>query len=164
VFLVLGFRASGAWPVATCATAVLGYGAWTLWEYNVHRFLFHEAWSPLIHGHLAHHAAPRHTIGLPFFVAIAIAGLLYAACRLAMPVPHAYFFTAGAYLGWLYYGILHHVEHATDLSLPSYRRLRRHHLVHHARMSSNFGVSTTVWDRLFGTRLDRSPGSRRDVS
>jgi sterol desaturase/sphingolipid hydroxylase (fatty acid hydroxylase superfamily) len=164
VFLVQGIRTSDPWPLAPCLTAALGYGAWTLWEYHVHRFLFHEAWSPFVQAHLAHHAAPRGTIGLPFFAAVGIAGLLYASCRLVMPPSHAYFFTAGAYLGWLYYGILHHVEHATDLSLASYRRLRRHHLVHHAKMASNFGVSTTAWDRLFGTHLDRSSGSRRDVS
>jgi sterol desaturase/sphingolipid hydroxylase (fatty acid hydroxylase superfamily) len=101
---------------------------------------------------------------LPFFVAFLIAAALLAACRLAMPDPHPYFFVAGAYLGWLYYGILHHVEHCTDLSLSSYRRLRRHHLLHHAMISTNFGVSTTLWDRLFGTYRERRSGSRRDGS
>lgn len=140
-----------ATPWAAVATVALGYLAWTLWEYNVHRFLFHRRWSPFARGHLAHHTTPRRTIGLPFFVAFALACTLFAACRLVLPRPYPYYFVTGAYAGWLAYGVLHHVEHVTDLALPRYRRLRRHHFMHHAAMSTNFGVSTTLWDRVFGT-------------
>jgi len=155
LFLTLGLRAGGANSLARFTVVALGYCGWTLFEYNVHRFLFHGEWSPLAPGHLAHHAAPRRTIGMPFFVAFGIAATLFAVCWLAMPMPYPYFFVAGAYLGWLCYGILHHVEHVADLSLRPYRSLRRHHLAHHRAMSTNFGVSTTSWDRLFGTHLGR---------
>jgi sterol desaturase/sphingolipid hydroxylase (fatty acid hydroxylase superfamily) len=164
VFLVLGLRAGGQVPVAACLMFVLGCGAWTLWEYYVHRFLFHEEWSPFASGHLAHHVAPQRAIGLPFFVAFALASMLFAACRLVLPAPYPYFFVAGAYLGWFYYGILHHLEHATDLSFARYRRLRRHHFAHHSVMSTNFGVSTTVWDRVFGTHRERQSGARREAA
>src|SRR5437899_3273678 len=52
---------------------------------------------------------------MPFFVAFGIAATLFAVCWLVMPMPYPYFFVAGAYLGWLCYGILHHVEHVADL-------------------------------------------------
>jgi hypothetical protein len=116
LFLTLGLRAGGANSLARFTSVALGYCGWTLFEYNVHRFLFHGEWSPLAPGHLAHHAAPRRTIGLPFFVAFGIAATLFAVCWLAMPIPYPYFFVVGAYLGWLSYGILHHVEHVADLS------------------------------------------------
>jgi sterol desaturase/sphingolipid hydroxylase (fatty acid hydroxylase superfamily) len=30
-------------------------------------------------------------------------------------------------------------------------RLERFHDAHHARQNVNFGITTTMWDRLFGT-------------
>jgi sterol desaturase/sphingolipid hydroxylase (fatty acid hydroxylase superfamily) len=160
-FVGVGMRPGVPPAPATCAALLLGGATWTLWEYYVHRFLFHEAGSPFASGHLAHHEAPRDAIGLPFFVAFLLASLLFAGCRLVLPDPYPCFFVAGAYLGWLYYGILHHVEHATDFRFAPYRRLRRHHFVHHGAMSTNFGVSTTFWDRLFGTHSERRRGPAR---
>jgi 4-hydroxysphinganine ceramide fatty acyl 2-hydroxylase len=154
LFLVLGLRASGAHPVAAVTVAALGYLGWTLFEYHVHRFVFHGPWSPLAADHLAHHAAPRRTIGLPVFTAPAIAGGLFVVCwRLKMPMPYPYLFVAGAYFGYLYYAVLHHLEHMMDLPLHPYRCLQRHHIQHHGVVSANFGVSTTCWDRLFRTYL-----------
>jgi sterol desaturase/sphingolipid hydroxylase (fatty acid hydroxylase superfamily) len=164
LFLALGLRASGPVPLTPCLAALLGWGVYTFCEYYAHRYLFHEPWSPFAHDHLAHHAAPRRTIGQPFFSPIVIAVVLCGACQWVLPGPHAYLFVAGAYLGWLYYGTLHHVEHAADFSLASYRRLRRHHLLHHAAMSTNFGVSTTLWDRVFGTHLERPRARCRDIA
>jgi sterol desaturase/sphingolipid hydroxylase (fatty acid hydroxylase superfamily) len=49
---------------------------------------------------------------------------------------------------------VHHVQHhrGDDLSLVGYfRRHERHHHLHHHRQVVNFGISTTMWDRLFGT-------------
>jgi 4-hydroxysphinganine ceramide fatty acyl 2-hydroxylase len=153
LFVALGLRAGGAHPVAALVVASLGYVGWTLFEYNVHRFLFHGPWRPLSASHLAHHAVPRATIGLPVFTAPAIAVGLFAACSSKMPMPYPYLFVAGAYFGYLWYAILHHLEHVLELSLLPYRRLRRHHIDHHGTVSANFGVSTTCWDRLFRTHL-----------
>lgn len=161
VFLYFGARSTDAHATAAAAAVALGYLGWTLFEYGVHRFLFHGRWPALASGHLAHHAAPRRTIGLPFFLALAIALALFGICSRIMPEPYAFFAVAGAYFGWLSYGILHHAEHATDLSLSPYRHLRRHHLLHHASMSANFGVSTTCWDHVFGTHV--ATGGRHDT-
>lgn len=159
LFLHLGARSGEIRPATAAAALGFGYLGWTLFEYGVHRFLFHGRWTALASGHLAHHASPRRTIGLPFFLAFAIALALFGLSSLMMPRAYAFFAVAGAYLGWLYYGILHHAEHATDLSLQPYRDLRRHHLLHHASMSANFGVSTTCWDHVFGTHV--ATGGRR---
>jgi sterol desaturase/sphingolipid hydroxylase (fatty acid hydroxylase superfamily) len=68
---------------------------------------------------------------------------------------------SGIIAGWLWYGIVHHVIHhrrprglAVALRVASHR-----HLLHHSPyLSGNFGVTTAVWDRLFGTLI--SPRAR----
>jgi len=158
VFLAMGLgeRAAASWLLALAAGS-LGYLWWTLFEYLVHRFVFHGRWTVVSASHLAHHADPARAIGLPFFVAFLVALTLYGTSRLVLPMPYPYFFVAGAYFGWLCYGILHHVEHAIDIPLMRYRHLRRHHLVHHGAGTTNYGVTTTCWDQLFGTQVRRSP-------
>ena len=60
----------------------------------------------------------------------------------------------GLYAGYNYFALLHHWQHhrSQDLAGVTYlRRLERLHHLHHHRPVVNFGISTTIWDRLFGT-------------
>ena len=151
---VLGFAAGGAGAgdaLRGAAAVAAGWAGWTLWEYQVHRFAFHRRESPLESSHLVHHAAPRAVNGLPFFVALLIALALFGVLRLFLSTPFACLAVAGAYMGYVHYSILHHVQHATPRSYGPYRRLRRHHMLHHRFIDRNFGVTTTLWDRVFGT-------------
>jgi sterol desaturase/sphingolipid hydroxylase (fatty acid hydroxylase superfamily) len=60
----------------------------------------------------------------------------------------------GLYAGYNYFALVHHWQHhrGNDLACVAYwRRLERLHHLHHHRQVVNFGISTTMWDRLFGT-------------
>jgi hypothetical protein len=60
-------------------------------------------------------------------------------------------FVAGALIAYAWYLFVHHrAHHGTNtLSLP----LLEHHRSHHRFATRNYGVSTTFWDRVFGTIL-----------
>ena len=60
----------------------------------------------------------------------------------------------GLYAGYNYFALVHHLQHhrGKDLAGVAYlRRLERLHDLHHHRQVVNFGISTKIWDRLFGT-------------
>src|ERR1035438_9783757 len=60
-------------------------------------------------------------------------------------------FVAGALVAYAWYLFVHHCAHhgADKLPLP----LLKHHRSHHRFASRNYGVSTTLWDHVFGTML-----------
>ena len=153
-FLALGLnRFSGPWIVA-CGVALVGFMSWGLLEYVVHRWVLHGPPSMARRGHAQHHANPRALISTPLFVimtgALAISGLL----GLVLPAGLGALLVFGLYAGYNYFALVHHLQHhlGNDLACVGYfgRRERLHHL-HHHRHVVNFGISTTIWDHLFGT-------------
>lgn len=74
---------------------------------------------------------------------------------------------SGLITGWLWYGVVHHVIHyrrprrlAIALRAASYR-----HLLHHSPyLSGNLGVTTAVWDFLFGTHISSATRAVSDCS
>jgi dihydroceramide fatty acyl 2-hydroxylase len=144
---------------ASCALFVSGMALWTLIEYLMHRFVFHLTprgrlgvlFAYLIHG--VHHAFPedRRRWLMPPVVTVPVAIGLFLALRLLIGTASLPVF-AGAIFGYLAYDLLHYASHAGALRgrVPHY--LRQHHLTHHYRMpESRFGVSSPLWDRVFGT-------------
>ena len=62
-------------------------------------------------------------------------------------------------VGYLVYVFVHHASHHLRIA-PGHilYRARMRHLAHHHRDDSNYGVTTGLWDRAFGTagrRLER---------
>lgn len=140
------------WLGATLA----GAGSWTLIEYLLHRFVFHRM--PLIADlHHAHHATPRAYLGTPTWLSLLIlGGLFFLPIWRLFTLSIALGALTGLIIGWLWYGIVHHVIHhhrprrlAIALKAASHRHLR-HHFAHG---SGNFGVTTPLWDHVFGTRI-----------
>lgn len=135
---------------------------WTLFEYLMHRFAFHFiADSPrakrfiyVLHGN--HHEYPRdkERLFMPpvpsLIIASAIFVLLYSVLE-----THVFMFFPGFLLGYLIYGTMHFAIHAWN---PPYKWMkplwRNHHLHHYKNEHQGFGVSTTLWDRVFGTMFD----------
>ena len=59
---------------------------------------------------------------------------------------------AGFMHGYLAYDMLHSAIHRGVLGTPLGRFIRRHHLQHHyATPDRRFGVSSPLWDLIFGT-------------
>jgi sterol desaturase/sphingolipid hydroxylase (fatty acid hydroxylase superfamily) len=143
--------------VAAVAAVLIGAVTWTFLEYVIHRWLGHDARTrpnPFAAEHVRHHSegnyfAPTYKKA---FAALVFAVLLMGpAVWLVGPV------VGPAYLGGLLvmytgYEILHRREHTHPGVNAHFRALRRHHFHHHfADPSSNHGVTTTFWDRVFGT-------------
>ena len=139
------------------ALAIFGLLFWTLAEYGIHRFLYHHApvLSPL---HDAHHRAPNDLIGVPSFISSGLVVVLgYLPFRAFAPVGAAGFAT-GLLAGYAVYMFVHHATHHMKIRPGDWLYdARVRHMAHHYHEDTNFGVSTGVWDRVFGTT-----GRRRD--
>ena len=166
----LAFKGLSSWPAGTAwqwfpCMVVLGFAVvWTLTEYVVHRHFFHgkvrwrwqEEFMFLIHG--IHHVQPHTSTRLvsPLTFSIPVASLFFLFFRTIFQVigqlPLAYPFMSGFILGYITYDVLHWTLHHVPVKHPWLKRLRRHHLEHHFKDSTNkFGVSTEAWDHVFGT-------------
>src|SRR6267378_2425981 len=60
-------------------------------------------------------------------------------------------FVAGALVAYAWYLFVHHCAHHGPDKLPL--PLLMHHQSHHRFATRNYGVSTTLWDHVFGTML-----------
>ncbi len=147
---------------------VVGLGIWTFTEYSLHRTAFHwvpnTSWGPrfhfLVHG--VHHdfekdpyrlvmpPAVSLVVGTVFYVLFAwIEGLLVGQGVAAGWHWGAF---AGFVLGYVNYDVTHYMLHHFRPKSKRMKRLRAHHMNHHHNHDDlRFGVSTTVWDRVFGT-------------
>ena len=64
-------------------------------------------------------------------------------------------FFPGFLFGYLMYGTMHYAIHAWSPPFKWMKPLwRNHHLHHYKEQEKGFGVSTTIWDRVFGTMFD----------
>lgn len=153
-------RASGHVTWASAAewlgAAMAGLVLWTLAEYALHRIALHRMpyFSPM---HGLHHASPLAFIGTPSWISVAVLSLVILvpawAC-LGFNVANG--LTVGVMLGYWWYGVVHHViHHHTNTSSPSYfNELRAWHMRHHySPKNGNFGVTTPLWDHVFGTAI-----------
>jgi len=123
---------------------LLGIAAWTLAEYWIHRLAFHgpTQFEPM---HQMHHAKPKDMIGIASwgtFAGFAIVWLLLGAS-----------FTAGFMFGYLAYCIIHvRMHHGSRVRFSRYVSFMfDHHAGHHRGGKGNFGVSSPIWDFVFGT-------------
>jgi sterol desaturase/sphingolipid hydroxylase (fatty acid hydroxylase superfamily) len=144
---------------------LLGLFIWTLSEYVLHRFLFHyPASTPrqeriffLFHG--VHHAQPRSKTRLvmPPVLSIPLAAVFYGLFWLVLDVLLGRSFLvgpmfAGFISGYLTYDMLHYSIHHFQMRTGYWKMIRRHHMHHHFQTpNQRFGVSSPLWDHVFGT-------------
>jgi sterol desaturase/sphingolipid hydroxylase (fatty acid hydroxylase superfamily) len=68
---------------------------------------------------------------------------------------HALMFFPGFLLGYLLYASMHYAIHAWNPPFKWMKPLwRNHHLHHYKNEHHGFGVSSTLWDLVFGTMFD----------
>lgn len=145
-----------------------GYMLWTLFEYWLHRLVFHFEpkdgigarlhW--IIHG--VHHDHPNDPMRLvmPPAVSVPLAAIVFAVMWLATGTAYAPGLAAGFYAGYLVYDMLHYALHHTVPSGRVGRALRERHMRHHFQDDTKgFGISAPYWDEVFRT----SPIGRRQV-
>jgi sterol desaturase/sphingolipid hydroxylase (fatty acid hydroxylase superfamily) len=105
--------------------------------------------------HLSHHDNPRLRgrvfSGLVISAPVATAYLLLAWFTIGSLRAAAYLFT-GLMMGYFYYEWLHFRSHHRKARLRLFRYLRRYHLLHHYQTPKlRFGVSSPLFDIIFGT-------------
>jgi sterol desaturase/sphingolipid hydroxylase (fatty acid hydroxylase superfamily) len=132
---------------------------WTFFEYLMHRFVFHhhsdnEKMQKVIYtAHGVHHEYPRDRdrLFMPPIPSLIIACIVFSIFSLVMG-PHAFMFFPGFLTGYLIYGSMHYAIHAIA---PPFKFMkswwRYHHLHHYKDDSKGFGVSSPLWDHVFGT-------------
>lgn len=151
--LIAHFGHRGDWPVAAMAL-VTGFIVWTLLEYIIHRFILHR-FMPFRKWHDQHHSEPRAEIGTPTVISLLVlsVGVFLPAILLAGVKPGGGF-ALGILAGYGIYAWMHHGEHHWRAGNRWFRQLKRGHAIHHhTRSDRNFGVTTSFWDRIFGTHL-----------
>jgi sterol desaturase/sphingolipid hydroxylase (fatty acid hydroxylase superfamily) len=147
------------WWIAAACGAML----WTLAEYLVHRFVYHKV--PVLRQlHGLHHSHPSDLIGAPIWVSVACFSLLFFLIARLWDIEIAGGATGGLIAGYVWYLLIHDAVHRWQLAEKSWLRTHRlRHLRHHRHpVPGNFGVTTGVWDLVFGTVIapGRPPTSR----
>jgi sterol desaturase/sphingolipid hydroxylase (fatty acid hydroxylase superfamily) len=138
---------------------VLGLAIWTLLEYIIHRYIFHYEPSSragkqfhfMVHG--VHHDYPNDAkrLVMPPAVSIPLAilfyGLFFLTFRHAAPA-----IWAGFAAGYICYDGIHYAIHHLPMNAGILSRLKQHHLRHHfSDDHAGYGVSSPLWDYVFGT-------------
>lgn len=147
---------------------VLGFLASSLVEYLLHKEYLHRDnnMDHITKHHRDYHGeicyskpgAPWNDIASsPAYIIANIA--LYAPLSImayfaSVPFGSAFTMTAIAYTMWI--EVAHYMYHAplktfierTDV----FRKIKEHHRIHHVVYNSNYGIGSSVWDRIFGTK------------
>jgi len=143
----------GEWVLFVVAGAL----AWTFIEYLVHRWLYHHA--PFFREmHDMHHNEPHAHIGAPPIIGIVLIFAIFYAPLLTVNAIAASGVTVGILIGYVGYMVVHHAAHYWSMPQSSWLyQLRRHHALHHHHAEDcNFGITTSLWDRVFGTAVQTS--------
>jgi sterol desaturase/sphingolipid hydroxylase (fatty acid hydroxylase superfamily) len=136
--------------------AALGFVAWTLTEYSLHRFLGHEAKFKNLFKmeHMAHHANKDYfaPAWMKLIVATAIGTGMYFTLNLVFSFEITVVFTGAFISSFLGYEFYHYYLHVVPPRTRLGKELRKHHFYHHfTNPMLNHGVTTTFWDKVFGT-------------
>lgn len=134
---------------------------WSLIEYGLHRFVFHitvrdPRWRDRLNGsHTVHHGEPANPDkllvrpGYAIAISTALFFILYTATRDAFAVAGL---LSGVWLGFLYYELVHYRVHTSGATRGFIAAQRRAHFYHHYRDNHRaFGVTSPLWDFVFGT-------------
>jgi sterol desaturase/sphingolipid hydroxylase (fatty acid hydroxylase superfamily) len=155
-----------AWSLSKHSVAVsaglvgAGYALWTLFEYWLHRLVFHfepqEGLGARLHWiiHGVHHDHPNDPLRLvmPPAVSVPLGALVFAALYAAFGPGYAPGVGAGFFAGYLAYDLTHYYLHHFRPRGPLGRTLRERHMRHHFQDDTRgFGISAPYWDEVFGT-------------
>jgi dihydroceramide fatty acyl 2-hydroxylase len=174
IVALAAWELSNATVALTVALFVAGYALWTLFEYWLHRIVFHFEpedglgarmhW--IIHG--VHHDHPNDPLRLvmPPAVSVPLALVVFGVLYLIFGSGYAPGLGAGFFTGYLAYDMIHYYLHHFRPRGRWGRMLRERHMRHHFQDETRgFGISAPYWDEVFGTssrgvRAGASPKER----
>ncbi|PVU96291.1 hypothetical protein BB560_005817 [Smittium megazygosporum] len=150
---------------------ITGVVVWPLFEYSMHRFIFHfdrnipdgtiaQVTHFMLHGF--HHFLPMDSMRLvmPPALSCFIGLCVYTPLSYIIPpgITHALF--CGLALMYIVYDETHYWLHHGYFKYDFIKRLKSFHLEHHYRVfNRGYGVTSDLWDRVFGTTFDDIPAN-----
>jgi sterol desaturase/sphingolipid hydroxylase (fatty acid hydroxylase superfamily) len=162
LLLLIGLKWSHVSRSIMPVVYISGVLFWTLFEYFMHRYIFHinshfkktDRFQYIIHG--VHHQHPRdeERVFMPPVPGLLITAIIWWINFLIMG-NYTFFFTAGMVTGYMFYAYIHYSVHNKPPN-PRFRKLWQHHALHHYKYQDKaFGVSSPLWDIVFGTMPPR---------
>ncbi|GAB0100585.1 Fatty acid 2-hydroxylase [Sergentomyia squamirostris] len=150
-------------PLQVVLYFAIGVLAWTLLEYSLHRWVFHMETERmggigatlhfLIHG--LHHKVPfdPYRLVFPPLPAMMIASAVYPAIALLFTT-QSLVVLAGGLAGYVVYDMIHFYLHYGNPSGGHLYFMKRYHYQHHfVHHDKGFGISSSMWDDIFGTKI-----------
>jgi sterol desaturase/sphingolipid hydroxylase (fatty acid hydroxylase superfamily) len=142
---------------------LLGFLAFTWVEYAMHRYVFHmKTYSELrekiqytIHG--VHHEFPKDKsrLAMPPLLSVTIATILLLLFRLVMG-DLTFSFLPGFLTGYAFYLSVHYIVHVYQPPKNFFKILWVNHAIHHYKHGEYvFGVSSPLWDYIYGTMREK---------
>ncbi|MCB9234646.1 MAG: sterol desaturase family protein [Bacteroidia bacterium] len=164
VLALLTYRSLGVLEIEFIpftGTVVAGLLSWTLFEYAIHRWLFH--WHPkakwgarlhfIVHG--VHHDYPNdtHRLVMPPAVSIGLSLIFFTAFYLVFGPVWSHPVFVGFGLGYLFYDMTHYAVHNLKFNNKYFKTVQKHHMYHHYKNpNAGFGFTSKFWDWVFRTR------------
>lgn len=148
-------------PLAAVGLILAGLVGWTLFEYLVHRYLFHmkpkgrlASWLIFVlHGN--HHTEPRDPLRnlMPPILSIPIALCIWAIMVAAAGAAGTWLFL-GFMIGYVAYDLVHYACHQWPMRGPIGHAFKRHHMRHHhVDPDAHYAITGLFWDSAFGSRI-----------
>jgi len=139
------------------AVFAAGLSAWTMVEYLIHGTLAHAHRTIVSERHMVHHRDPSAVFAIRLWPLVA---LLWTTGLATWGFGGPMVFCNGFFLGFVAYEFVHYRIHFRMPANAYEARLRARHLAHHmGAPGAWFGVTTRVWDVVFGSEPD---AARRD--
>ncbi|MBO6622984.1 MAG: sterol desaturase family protein [Balneola sp.] len=143
---------------------IAGFILWSMFEYLVHRFVFH--YEPktefgekvLFTFHGVHHDYPNDSFRLvmPPVVSIPLYAVMYLLFEIIFGYGNHFSIFSGFVLGYLFYDVGHYALHHFNFKNKYFQSIKKHHLLHHYKDEHHgFGVSMPFWDKIFNTGFDK---------
>jgi len=165
VFCVYKDFQDGMAPVTFLLLFLLGLFVWTLAEYVMHRFVFHympkdKPWALRLHFifHGVHHDYPSDAkrLVLPPSVSIPLATAFFFLFNALLPVNYVFGFFPGFIIGYLIYDETHYAIHHFNFKGSIWKKIKQHHMLHHYQAPDRgYGVSSPLWDKVFGSDFEK---------
>jgi sterol desaturase/sphingolipid hydroxylase (fatty acid hydroxylase superfamily) len=142
---------------------LFGVFVWTFTEYMLHRFVFHyqptSDFGKYLHFmmHGVHHDYPSDSkrLVMPPVVSIPLASLFFWLFSLMFPGATLWIFFAGFIFGYICYDEIHYATHHAPMKSEFWLKIKHHHIRHHfLDPGRGFGVSSPLWDLVFGTTYE----------
>lgn len=158
----LAVQKGQAWWTVLLLT-VAGFVLWTLFEYILHRWIFHfvpekESLRPsyyMVHQiHHDYHEWDR--LVAPPMMSLTLGVFFYVLLRVTLGPSYVWPVFAGVAIGYLAYDYSHFYQHFGKPKSRWAKMLRRRHFQHHTTYPDRwYGVSSPFWDYVFGTDVKK---------